>query len=255
MRALAVFAFESRPIPPRYNRCVVLWLGQFGIAHGQAQEETPWVGVFPDDMRGPDSSDLLMIVQPATAGSEEFCAELKEAVGSVFHKSKVSLTGGLLRALREAHENLREWNRRSLRDHWVAAGVSCVAVRANEAYLAQVAPAGAAFYGTGETRPIRPQLADALEPLGMFDEFWPEFSLFEMQDRDRLLLMTPGLAQGLSKDLLGESLALPAEDVLPSLYRRASAVPDCAAVLVAGLPSLDGEVETVEQSTDGSGGD
>src|SRR2546426_2198534 len=124
----------------------MLWLGQFGIADGKAQEETPWVGVFPDETRGPEASDLLMIVQPATAGSTEFCAELKEAVGSVFHKSKVSLTGGLLRALREAHENLREWNRRSLREHWIAAGIPCAAGRGDEGYLAPVAPARAAVF-------------------------------------------------------------------------------------------------------------
>ena len=217
----------------------MLWLGQFGIADGKAQEETPWVGVFPDETRGPEASDLLMIVQPATAGSAEFCAELKEAVGSVFHKSKVSLTGGLLRALREAHENLREWNRRSLREHWVAAGISCAAVRGNEVYLAQVAPAGATFYRGHETQPIRPQLADALEPLGMFDEFLPEFSLFEMEEGDRLLLMTPGLAQSLPGDGLGASLALPADGVLPAVYRQASALPDCGAVLVAAVPDAE----------------
>jgi len=197
------------------------------------------VGVFPDETRGPEASDLLMIVQPATAGSTEFCAELKEAVGSVFHKSKVSLTGGLLRALREAHENLREWNRRSLREHWVAAGISCVAVRGNEVYLAQVAPAGATFYRGHETQPIRPQLADALEPLGMFDEFLPEFSLFEMEEGDRLLLMTPGLAQSLPGDVLGASLALPADGVLAAVYRQASALPDCGAVLVAAVPDAE----------------
>jgi hypothetical protein len=221
----------------------MLWLGQFGIAEGKAQEETPWVGVFPDETRGLDASDLLMIVQPTTAEGVEFCAELKEAVGSVFHKSKFSLTGGLLRALTEAHENLREWNRKSLREHWVAAGVSCAAVRANEVYLAQVAPAGAVFYHDGRTRPIRPQLADALEPLGMFDEFWPEFSLFEMGDGDRLLVMTPGLAQSLPEDGLSGALALPADDVLPAVYRLANALPDCGAVLVAGLPSLEGELD------------
>jgi len=221
----------------------MLWLGQFGIADGKAQEETPWVGVFPDETRGPEASDLLLIVQPATAGSAEFCAELKEAVGSVFHKSKFSLTGGLLRALREAHENLREWNRKSLKEYWVAAGISCAAVRGNEVYLAQVAPAGAAFYRRGEIRHIRPQLADALEPLGMFDEFWPEFTLFEMEEGDRLLLLTPGLAQSVPEHGLGGSLALPADDVLPAIYRQANALPDCGAVLVAGLPSLEGNVE------------
>src|SRR5207244_2879429 len=200
----------------------MLWLGQFGIADGKAQEETPWVGVFPDETRGPEASDLLLIVQPATAESVEFCSELKEAVGSVFHKAQFALTGGLLRALREAHENLREWNRKSLKEHWVAAGISCAAVRGNEVYLAQVAPAGAAFYRTSEIRQVRPQLADALEPLGMFDEFWPEFSLFEMEEGDRLLLMTPGLAQSLPEEGLAGSLALPADEVLPAPRHKAS---------------------------------
>ena len=221
----------------------MLWLGQFGIADGKAEEDTPWVGVYPDETRGPEASDLLLIVQPATAGSVEFCAELKEVVGSVFRKSKFSLTGGLLRALREAHEDLREWNRKSLKEHWVAAGVSCAAVRGDEVYLAQVAPAGAALYHNGEIRRIRPQLADALEPLGMFDEFWPEFSLFQMGEGDRLLLMTPGLAQSVPEDGLVAALALPAGEVLAAVYRQASALPDCGAVLVAGLPSLEGDVE------------
>jgi len=219
----------------------MLWVGQFGIADGQAREETPWVGVFPEDVRGPESSDLFVIVEAATAGSEEFCAELKEAVGSVFHKSKVSLTGGLLRALREAHENLREWNRRSMRDNWVAAGVSCVAVRGEEAYLAQVAPASATFYRGGETRPLRPQLPDAMEPLGLYDEFWPEFSRFEMEAGDRLLLLTPRLAGSLPPDTLAASLALAAEEVLPALYRQAHSLPDCGAVLVAALADGEGQ--------------
>jgi hypothetical protein len=77
----------------------------------------------------------------------------------------------------------------------------------------------------------------------MFDEFWPEFSLFEMEEGDRLLLMTPGLAQSLPEEGLGGSLALPADEVLPALYRQANALPDCGAVLVAALPSLEGDVE------------
>ena len=121
----------------------------------------------------------------------------------------------------------------------MAAGISCAAVRGNEVYLAQVAPAGATFYRGHETQPIRPQLADALEPLGMFDEFLPEFSLFEMEEGDRLLLMTPGLAQSLPGDGLGASLALPADGVLPAVYRQASALPDCGAVLVASVPDAE----------------
>ena len=139
----------------------MLWVSQFGIVGGQAQEETPWVGLFPEDVRSPDSSDAYLIVAPATPGSAEFTAELKEAVGTMFHKSKVSLTGGLLRALQAAHEHLREWNRRSMRDHWVAAGVSCAGVRGSEVYLAQVAPASAVFSRNGQMQHLQPSLADA----------------------------------------------------------------------------------------------
>src|SRR3989442_4413301 len=124
----------------------MLWVGQFGIADGEAREQTPWVGVYPDPTNAEVTSDLYLIVEPALPGSEEFCEELKEVVGSVFHKEKVSLTGGMLRALRSAHEQLRDWNQRSLREHRIAAGISCVAVHGNAAYLAQVPPAWAARY-------------------------------------------------------------------------------------------------------------
>jgi hypothetical protein len=226
----------------------MLKTAQFGIVGGEAHEETPWIGIFPEATHSPDSSDLYLIVEPATAGSAEFCVELKEAIGEVFHGSKASLTGGLLRALQGAHENLREWNRRSMRDHRVAAGVSCLAVRGHDAYLAQIAPASAAFYRAGELRPVQPTLPDAVEPLGLFDEFWPEFSHFELEAGDRLLLLTPPLARALPLEELAASLALPPDDVLPALYRSARSLPDCGAVLV-GVPP-DGEEPSVKLIAD-----
>jgi hypothetical protein len=217
----------------------MLWVSQFGIAGGEALENTPWVGVFPDGVRGPDSSDLYLIVEPATAGSAEFSAELKEAIGTVFHSSKSSLTGGLLRSLQGAHENLREWNRRSMRDSRVAAGVSCLAVRGQDAYLAQVAPASAAFYRLGELRPVQPSLPDAVEPLGLYDEFWPEFTHFAMDTGDRLLLLSPPLARALPPEEPAASLALDPDDILPALYCSARSLPNCGAVLVAALPDTE----------------
>jgi len=217
----------------------MLSISQFGVVNGQAQEETPWVGLFPEDVRSPDSSDAYLIVAPATPGSAEFAAELKEAVGTMFHKSKVSLTGGLLRALQAAHEHLREWNRRSMRDHWVAAGVSCAGVRGDEVYLAQVAPASAVFSRNGDVTTLRPSLADAAEPLGLYDEFWPEFSRFEMEPGDRLLLLTPALADILSPEEPAASLALAPDEVLTSLYRHARSVPNCGAILIDAVDSPD----------------
>ncbi|MEE8369378.1 MAG: hypothetical protein V3S00_01265, partial [Dehalococcoidia bacterium] len=124
----------------------MLWVGQFGIVDGEAWEHAPWIGAFVHPHPSDDSADLYVIVEPALPGSEEFSGELTDAIGSVFRQGKGSLTGALLRALQAAHANLHEWNRRSLKEHRVAAGVSCLAVRAHEAYLAQVAPASAFHY-------------------------------------------------------------------------------------------------------------
>lgn len=214
----------------------MLWVGQFAIADGEARERAPWIGAFPDSSPGDEPSDLYLIVEPALPGSEEFCAELTDAIGSVFHRRKASLTGGLLRALRAAHENLREWNRRSLKEHRVAAGVSCLALRGQEAYLAQVAPANAVLFRHDSLVPLEPTLPDAAEPLGLYDEFWPDFSRFELAEHDRLLLLSRALAQALPQQELAAALALSHEDALPALYRQARSLPNCGALLVAALP-------------------
>jgi hypothetical protein len=212
----------------------MLWVGQFGMENGEAKQLTPWVGAFPGGGAAPgDQAGLYVIVEPASPGSEDFCGDLKVAIGDLFHKEKASLTGGVLRSLRAAHENLRDWNRQSIKDHRVAAGVSCLAVHRREAYLAQVAPAAAVLYRAGTVMRIEPRLPDAMEPLGLHEEFRPEFSHYELEDDDRLLILSPRLAVRLSDNYLSEALAQPGEDALPELYKQARDVPNCGALLVA----------------------
>jgi hypothetical protein len=220
----------------------MLWVGQFGMEKGEAKQVTPWVGLFPGDNGTPEGkTDLYLVVEPATPGSEDFCTDLKEAIGEVFQKEKASLTGGVLRALRSAHENLRDWNRQSIKDHRVAAGVSCLALRGKDAYLAQVTPAAAVLYRAGAVMRIEPRLPDAAEPLGLHEEFRPEFSHYDLEDDDRLLLLSPRLAERLSDGLLSEALALSGEDALPELYKQARELPDCGALLVACTEPDGGE--------------
>ena len=211
----------------------MLWVGQFGIAAGEAREDTPWVGAYPDPGRDEDPSDLYLLLHPALPGSEEFLGEMKDAIGEAFHREKASLTGGVLRALRAAHENLRDWNRRSLKEHRVAAGISCLATRDGRGYLAQIAPAAAVWLRGGELRPLTPELPDATEPLGLFDDFWPQFTAFDFEEGDRLLLLSPNLLVALEPDGLAGALGRSGEDALPELYRQARDVADCGALLVA----------------------
>ncbi len=218
----------------------MLWVGQFGIVDGQAREESPWVGVFPEggrpDKSGGEAADLFVVIEPALPGSEDYCRDLSEAIGKQFRERRLSLTGGILRALKAAHENLRDWNRRSLKEHRVAAGVSCLAVRGAEAYLGQVAPASAVLLRSGSLRRLEPSLPAATEPLGLHEEFWPHFSRYELRGDDRLLLLSTGLAAALTDDELAAALRPPPEETLPLLYHRGKEMPNCAALLVAALP-------------------
>lgn len=212
----------------------MLWVGQFGIVGGEAREESPWIGVYPHRGRGEaPSPDLYLLVEPALEGSEEFCGELVEAIGTVFHRHRLSLTGALLRALKAAHEHLRDWNRKSLREHQVAAGVSCLALQGDEGYLAQVAPACAFTRRAGSITRLEPTLPEADQPLGLQERFWPHFRHLELSQGDRILLLSPALAQSVPEGDLTAALALPAQEILPALYRRARAVGKGCALLIA----------------------
>ncbi|MCH8813843.1 MAG: hypothetical protein IH957_01920 [Chloroflexi bacterium] len=211
----------------------MLWVSKFGIANGEAAEDSPWVGAFPDPARNEESSDLYVIVHPALPGSEEFCSDLRDAIGRTFHKTKVSLTGGLLRALKAAHENLRDWNERSMREHQIGAGASVLAIRGREAYLGQAGPSSAIFYRDFAASEIVPALPEAQGTLGVGDEIWPQFTRYDLVAGDRLVILTPGLVPAIGEETLAAALELPPDDALKELFRHLRQEQLCGAVLIA----------------------
>ena len=92
------------------------------------------------------------------------------------------------------------------------------------------------LYRAGSVFPVAPRIPDANEPLGLFDEFRPDFWRFDLEEDDRILILSPALAEKLTEADLSEVLAMPAEDALPDLYRKAQGIDNCAALLVAALP-------------------
>src|SRR5690242_15832796 len=104
-----------------------IWVGRYAIVAGEVREHGPWL-VERRTTRDDQELQLLVLADPVDERSAEFSAEVAEAVAELFTRETLSVTGGLLRALRQAHENLAEWNRRSLREHQVAVGLTCVAI-------------------------------------------------------------------------------------------------------------------------------
>ena len=139
-------------------------------------------------------------------------------------------------ALKAAHENLLDWNQRSLREHRIGAGVSVLAVRGREAYLGQAGPASAVFYRDFAATEIVPELPEAQGPLGVAEEVWPQFTRYELVNGDRFVILTPGLAPKIGEEALAESLQLPPDLALKDLFRRLRQETLCGAVLIAVEP-------------------
>jgi len=215
------------------------WVGRFSIVEGQVREEGPWLGVFLRQLPEDDSRELYVLAEPALPGSEEFCGQLVEVVGRLFQKESLSLTGALLRSLRAAHENLREWNRKSLREHQVAAGATCLLLRGRTAHLAQVGPSLAYFYRNGQLTTVTPQDEGAQAPLGLAEEFRPHIASYDLEPGDLLLVASSRLASIADETAVAGVLARGPDDALPELFLLTRDLLNFSALLAACFVEAD----------------
>jgi len=212
---------------------VSVWVGRYAMVGGEVREHGPWL---IDRLRTREDEQVrvLVLAEPVDERSGEFCAEVAEAVAALFGRESLSITGGLQRALEQAHANLAEWNRRSLREHRVAVGITCVAVRDGAATIAQVGPGVVYEYGPGGLRRLATEGTAAARALGGPEPIEPHFTAFALADR-RLLLLTSAVEREVPPAAIGSALAAGPERALPELFLRTRRVADMTAVLVADL--------------------
>jgi hypothetical protein len=219
------------------------WVGRFGIARGQAEEMGPWQGAFTWREPGEEPADLYVLVHPALPGSEEFCGQLVAVIGHLFERQSLSLTGALIKAISAAHENLRDWNRRSLREHQVGAGLSCLVVRGPLAYLAQVGPSLAYYRSGGTLHRLVPQDPQSTTVVGLGEELRPELTRFDLSPGDLVLVTSPGLSDIANDETLDALLATDAEQALSEIYLLTRDLPDFSAFLLSCYVEPDAAVE------------
>lgn len=216
------------------------WVGRYSIVGGQVQEHGPWL-VDRQRRREDESLRLLVLAEPTDARSAELCHEVAEAIAALFAREALSVTGGLLRALRQAHANLAEWNRRSLREHRVAVGITCVAIRDGQATIAQLGRGVVYVAGPDGTQRLTTEGTAAATPLGMDDQVEPRFHAIPLAGR-RLLLLTGAADTVLGEEIVRSSLDAGPERALGELFRHSRGIQEMTAVLVADL-DLDTEQE------------
>ncbi|MBM3141018.1 MAG: hypothetical protein FJZ92_12630, partial [Chloroflexi bacterium] len=212
---------------------MTIWVGRYAMVAGEVREHGPWL-VDRIRTRDEESVRVLVLAEPVDERSAEFCVEVAEAVAALFGRESLSITGGLLRALEQAHANLAEWNRRSLREHRVAVGVTCVAIRDGTATVAQVGPALAYSLGREGLRRLATAGSRASRPLGGDDPIEPHFTSVPLRDR-QLLLLSSRVEREVAPAAIGTALSAGPERALPELFLRTRRVSDMSAVLVAEL--------------------
>lgn len=209
-----------------------VWIGRYAIVGGEAVEDGPGL-VDRERVREDESVRLLVLCEPSDERSAEFCNEVAEAIATLFGRESLSLTGGLLRSLQQAHANLAEWNRRSLREHRVSVGATCVAVRDGEATIAQVGPSLVYVAGEGARR-ISTEGLPAASPIGGDDAIEPHFSTVRLA-REQILVLSPDVEARLDEATLAEVASSGPERALAELFRLTRDFGNVTAALVADL--------------------
>ncbi len=210
------------------------WVGRFCVADGRVEEEGPWLGSLIRQRPDEEADELYVLIEPASPASEEFTSQLVNVIAQLYNRDPLSLTGALMRSLRAAHEHLRDWNRRSLKEHQVGAGTSCLARRGGDAYLAQAGPS-LAFVRTadGEFRRITPEATDFEHAVGVAEEFEPRLTRIKLNPGDLVLVASTQLAELLPEHHIERILARGSDDALPELYLLCRDRPNLALVLLS----------------------
>jgi hypothetical protein len=213
---------------------LAVWVGRYALVGGVVREHGPW---FVERVRTHEDENvrLLVLAEPVDARSGEFAPEVADAVAELFARESLSVTGGLLRALRQAHANLAEWNRRSLREHRVAVGITAVAIRDGEVTVAQAGP-GLVFLHSpdGVQRLGAQEGEDGARPLGGQDSVEPQFFSAPLAN-NLVLLLTSNVEQALGPGPIANALATGADRALAELFLRTRDLSDMSAVLVAEI--------------------
>jgi hypothetical protein len=210
------------------------WVGRFCVDGGRVEEEGAWLGSLirqrPDD----DPDELYVLIEPAAAGSEQYTSQLVDVIAQLYAKDPLSLTGALTRSLRAAHEHLRDWNRKSLPEHRVGAGASCLALRGTDAYLAQAGPSLAyVLTAAGDFRRVEADQPIFDEALGVAERFEPGLLRLKLEPGDLVLLASSRLDAIAPADHVRRILERGADDALPEFYLLTKDEPQMSLVLLS----------------------
>lgn len=209
------------------------WVARFVVDHGRVTEEGGRLRTFPRRRLDEPEIDLHILAEPAGPKGEDFGTQAIETIGREFVNDTLSLTGGLIRALRSTNTKLIEWNRRSIAKDQVSVGVTAAVVRGSVVYLAQAGPTLVYLRRGGKFARLVPEEA-ARVALGD-GQIEPELRRVDMHAGDVVLAASEDLDRLIDSASLEDLLERGTDVALPELYLRTRELPNFALFAITCL--------------------
>jgi hypothetical protein len=218
------------------------WVARFVVDHGRVTEEGNRLRRFQRRRLDEPDVDLHVLAEPSGTKGDDLGSQTLDAIGRLFLQDRLSLTGGLVRSLKETHQTLVDWNRRSVPRDQVGIGVTAALVSENVAYIAQAGPSLVYLRRGGVLRRLDPA-PSAWTPLGE-GNLEPSVRRIELKLGDLILAASASLENLVEPRTLEALLSRPIDDVLPELYLFSRDLPNFALFTIS---AIEGEDETEEQ--------
>jgi type II secretory pathway pseudopilin PulG len=207
------------------------WVARFVVDHGRVTEEGGRLRTFQRRRLDEPDVDLHILAEPQGAKGAELAAQALEAIGRLFLADRLSLTGGLSKALRSTHQTLVDWNRRSLPNEQASTGITCAVVNGPVVYLAQAGQTLVYLRRSGgRLERLEPDPTN-LEPLGVGD-LEPAIRRIDLAAGDIILAASMEMAKFLDYTMLTALLDRGTDQALPELYLYTRDLPDFALFLI-----------------------
>src|SRR5205823_596905 len=195
---------------------VQTWVARFVVDHGQVTEEGGRLRSFQRRRLDEPDADLHVLVEPQGPNAEDLGAQAIDAVGRLFVRDNLSLTGALVRALKATHQTLVDWNRRSIAREQVGLGLTAAVTRGATVYLAQVGPSLVYLKSGGKLLPLSAE-EETVDRLGT-GEVEPAVRRVDLAPGDLVLAASLSLAERLDSATLAGLLERGSEEALPEIY-------------------------------------
>jgi hypothetical protein len=196
------------------------------VDHGRVTEEGGRLRTFQRRRLDEPDVDLHLLAEPSGVKGEELAAQALDAIGRLFLQDRLSLTGGLQRALLSTHQTLIDWNRRSVPREQVSAGISAAIVSGQRVFLAQLGPSLVYLRRDGRLERLLPG-EEAGAGLGE-GELSPAPRSIDLAQGDILLAASVALEKLLDQDTVDALLSRGSDEAMPELYLLTRDLPNFA---------------------------